>query len=97
MSELSPPGESEGEGELPRRGKRSRPGAYGACPKGAPARAQRSGSRGEEAEQGSERSFRRQAETEVSGLCDDECVPVPGDDSAGEAATEKMGTLSLGL
>ena len=25
------------------------------------------------------------------------CVPVPGDDSAGEAATEKMGTLSLGL
>ena len=31
MSELSPPGGSEGEGELPRRGKRSRPGAYGAC------------------------------------------------------------------
>lgn len=25
------------------------------------------------------------------------CVPVPPDDSSGEAATEKMGTLSLGL
>ena len=54
MSELSPLGGSEGEGELPRRGKRSRPGAYGACLKGAPARAQRSGSRGEEETQRNE-------------------------------------------
>ena len=44
----------------------------------------RQGSRGspakrvpwEEEEQGSERSFRRKAETEVSGLCDDEAGPV---------------------
>ena len=31
MSELSPLGESEREGELARRAKRDRPGAYGAC------------------------------------------------------------------
>ena len=35
-------------------------------------RAQRSGSHFGEEEQGSKRSFRRQAETELSGLCPDE-------------------------
>ncbi len=43
----------------------------GQCQNGAPAKSQIFW--GEE-EQGSERSFRRKAETELSGLCDDEMV-----------------------